>query len=230
MINDEASFCPGCGAPRTHVRERLERQAAESGVPYEQLLRQAREEDFRNRAMTGFATPVTPPVYTPPVDREKKSNKLWWILGGVGGGLLLICVACVVVALVFWERSGIEVGEGESGAVIRRQLELAEEGRFQERWQLLHPAQREAVPAVDFVNCGRTFTIEEFDVLLTRNANVEDANIPFINSGDVRAVDYVYVQDGETFTATDYVVRQGDTWYWTLSLDEISAFRQGGCP
>lgn len=111
MMHEQTRFCPGCGAPRTAVREQLERQAAESGEPYDELLSIARAEDFRNVAAAGFNTPLTPPVYTPPYERERGSgsgsdsrsggsNKLWWILGGIGGGILLICVGCVVLGLI----------------------------------------------------------------------------------------------------------------------------------
>ena len=228
MMNEHAQFCPGCGAPRTAVRERLEREAAETGQPYEELLNIARAEDFRNRAMTGFSAPVTPPVYTPPIERERKGgSKLWWILGGIGGGLLLVCVGCVVVALVVRNQAGITIGEGEAGAVIRQQLELAEEGRHQERWQLLHPKQRQAIPAADFVSCGQQFTISEFDVLLEHN---EDRDVPFVGDVQARAVNYMYVYNAETYSDTAYVVKDGDDLYWTLTLDDIAAYRAGGCP
>lgn len=228
MMNETAQFCPGCDVPRTAVRERLERQAAETGEPYQELLNLARAEDFRNRALTGFSNPVTPPVYTPPIERPQKSNKLWWILGGVGGGFLLICVACVVMALVVRDQAGISFGEGEAGAVIRRQLELAEQGQHQERWRLLHPKQREELPAATFVNCAQGRTISGVEIFLEHN---EVRDVPFVGDKvETRAVNYVYVLNGESLSGIGYVVKDADDLYWTLTLDEIAAYRTGACP
>jgi hypothetical protein len=228
VMHEQALFCPGCGMPRTHVRERLEQQAAATGVPYDQLLQQAREEDYRTRSLGGFTTPVAPPVQTPPIEQPRKSNRLWWILGGICGGFLLICVACVVVVLVARNQTGLSLGEDDAGAVVRQQLELAEQGRHLERWQLLHPAQRAAVPASDFVSCSQAFGIEEFTILWTRKA--DDQQIPLITDDDIRSVNYMYTWNGESYHYTDYVARDGGDWYWTLTAADIAAFRQGGCP
>ncbi|HUG13451.1 MAG TPA: DUF2339 domain-containing protein, partial [Thermomicrobiales bacterium] len=42
MMADAASFCPGCGRPRTHVEQHLRQVAERSGTPYETLLERAR--------------------------------------------------------------------------------------------------------------------------------------------------------------------------------------------
>lgn len=38
VMPDKVSYCPRCGAPRSHVAARLQQQAAESGIPYDSLL------------------------------------------------------------------------------------------------------------------------------------------------------------------------------------------------
>jgi hypothetical protein len=232
MMHETTSFCPGCGAPRTAIRQQLERQAAETGEPYDELLNLARAEDFRQRVASGFSTPaapsMAPPIYTPPIDRPRKSgNKLWWILGGIGGGILLVCVGCVVIAMIVRSQAGITLGEGDAGSIIRQQLELAEQGRHQERWLLLHPKQRQEVPAENFVSCAMGTTITDFEVFLELN---EQRDVPFVGDVKTRAVSYVYTQNGQSYSNVAYVVKDGDDLYWTLTLDEIAAYRTGGCP
>lgn len=41
---DSAEFCPGCGAPRTALRQRLEKASSDLGRPYDELLKQAKQD------------------------------------------------------------------------------------------------------------------------------------------------------------------------------------------
>lgn len=41
-MQPSVSFCPGCNAPRTHVRRELERRSRETGVPYDTLVERER--------------------------------------------------------------------------------------------------------------------------------------------------------------------------------------------
>lgn len=91
----------------------------------------------------------------------------------------------------------------------------------------MHPQQREEIAAADSANCAQGFTISDFEVVLEHN---EDRDVPFVGDVTTRAVNYVYVSDAETFSSTGYVVKEGDNYYWTLTLDDIAALRSGGCP
>ncbi len=65
MMAVDARFCPGCGTPRTWVRDELEREAARSGTPYATLLERARQGTLRlsePEAMTPAATSSNRPL------------------------------------------------------------------------------------------------------------------------------------------------------------------------
>lgn len=88
-MSPTARFCPGCGIPRTAVRQELERASAATGIPYEQLLAQARENDAHNPRS---APPVPEP--TPSAIPSGVSGKqVALIIGG-------LIVAVLVIALV----------------------------------------------------------------------------------------------------------------------------------
>lgn len=84
----EARFCPGCGEPRTAVREGLQRAAELSGLPYDDLLRQARAADAH--------APIPLRPSPPPPAAEKRPWLRIALLAG--GGLLGVCVLLAVVA------------------------------------------------------------------------------------------------------------------------------------
>ncbi len=59
MMAADARFCPGCGTPRTWVREEIETESARTGTPYATLLEQARRGTLR----------LSEPTATPPVNQ-----------------------------------------------------------------------------------------------------------------------------------------------------------------
>lgn len=84
-----ARFCPGCGIPRTAVRQELERASVTTGIPYEQLLAQARENEARAPQPAPVSTPVAPQASSSPVSPKQVAL----IIGG-------LIVAALVIAIV----------------------------------------------------------------------------------------------------------------------------------
>lgn len=78
-MSPAARFCPGCGIPRTAVRQELERASVTTGTPYEQLLAQARAADARDPQP---ALPVAEPA-PPAVPSNVSGTQVALIIGGV---------------------------------------------------------------------------------------------------------------------------------------------------
>jgi hypothetical protein len=224
---ETARFCPGCGAPRTHVRAELERRAAESGVSYEQLLAQARAEDQRERQIPGtpWAEPAPPGAAVPPP--PEKRSRLWLILGIVGGSLLLLCICCAAAVAIAWDRYDVEVGEGEAGRAAREQLERGARGDFEGRWEMLHPSHRAEVPLSDFVDCGERPDVDGIEVLAEFTA---ETDVALLGDIDVRYVIYG-LDSGATGSSTfARMTEQDDLWYWLMDTDDLNAYFEGRCP
>lgn len=221
QMHESAQFCPGCGTPRTIVRERLERQSAETGIPYEDLLRQERERTWQTQA-GAWAYPAAP-TYQPPA----KDNKVWWILGIVLGAFLLICVICVAIGLVAYQRAGVSIGEGAAGSAARQQLLLGSRGLWGEQWDMLHPAHQQVVSRQQFIDCGRIDDLSELRILLEFN---EDHDVPRLGHVQTRVVTYSATRNGESIADAVRMVRDGGEWRWVMSGTEINVYQAGRCP
>jgi hypothetical protein len=225
VMDDRARFCPGCGTPRSFLREQLEREAAATGVPYEQLLERER------------STPtVAPPgqqagwnVPTPPAAESTSSRRtLWIVLGIIGGVFLLSCAGCVVTAAVLIDRFDVDLGDSPEGTAASRQLELAARGQHQERWELLHPGQQAAVPVGMFAICAQYEDANSIDILLSFASN--DSLVAGVGVVDTRVV--LYSLDEGIRTETEFVemVQVDGEWRWTMSEDDLRDYELGICP
>lgn len=226
LMPESARFCPGCGTPRTHVREELERRAAETGRPFEDLLAEARAADQQTRQIPGTAWSAPVPPAGPPAQPEKRS-RLWLILGIIGGIFLLLCVCCAIVVAIAWDRFDVTVGESEAGRVAREELERGANGDFEGRWNLLHPDHRAVVPLEDFAACGERPDVGGIDILAEFTI---ETDIDFIGPADVRFV--VYTLSGSTTGENTVVpmVEENGEWYWIMEGEDISAYQFGQCP
>jgi hypothetical protein len=162
-MDENARFCPGCGTPRTAVRQQLEQEAAATGLPYAALLERVRASESAAPAAPAGGWATATPVATPV--QQGGRSRLWLILGIIGGVLLLICVLCAVVGVVLMNRFDVNLGDSPEGDAARHQLELAAAGRFEERWDLLHPDQQAAVPLEDFMQCAEFDDIDSIEIL-----------------------------------------------------------------
>jgi hypothetical protein len=224
-MDERARFCPGCWTPRTAVREQLEREAAATGVPYEALLERELSAYRANLATqgSGWATPAG--AAPAPVTSR---SRLWWVLGVIGGVFLLFCVGCVIVAAVAMDRFDVDIGDSDEGDVAREQLQLAANGRHEERWLLLHPDQQEHVSVDLFVTCAQHEGVDSIDIFGSF-AN-DDSFIPRVGIVDSRVV--IYSLSGGMTTDSNYVemVRTDGEWRWTLNEPELDALEAGRCP
>lgn len=218
---ESARFCPGCGAPRTAVREQLERQAAETGVPIEDLLRQERERDRQAQANT-WAYPAASSPAPPPT-----SNRVWWIVGIVAGGLLLLCVMCVVIGLVAYQRSGVSIGEGDAGSAAREQLFLEARGQWGAQWDMLHPAHQEVVARDQFVACGEPSELSEVVVLVEFNEELDVARLGRVTT---RVVTYSATRNGVAEADALRMISADGAWRWLMSPTELAVYQSGRCP
>jgi hypothetical protein len=224
-MDERARFCPGCGTPRTFLREQLERESAATGVPYEQLL-------ARERSTPPAATPGQPTGWTvaapPPIDKPRERRRLWIVLAVIGGVFLLGCAGCVVTAAVLIDRFDVNLGDSPEGEAAQRQLQLAAQGRHEERWELLHPDQQEAVPVGMFAICAQYDDADSIDIILSF---ADDNNfIARVGVVDTRIV--LYSLDAGVSTETDFVemVQVDGEWRWTMSEDDIRDYELGICP
>jgi hypothetical protein len=224
-MDESARFCPGCGTPRSFLREQLEREAATTGVPYEQLLERERSTP---RAPTA-GQPAGWNVPTPPAVEAKSSRRtLWLVLGIIGGIVLLSCAGCVVTAAVLIDRFDVDLGDSPEGQAAQRQLELAARGQHRERWELLHPGQQQAVPAGMFAICAQYEDADSIDILLSFANN--DTLISRVGVVDARVV--LYSLDAGIRTETEFVemVQVEGEWRWTMSDDDLRDYELGICP
>jgi hypothetical protein len=221
LMPESAQFCPGCGTPRTAVRERLQKQAAETGVPYEELLQRERERIRQAQADT-WAYPTAPP-YPPPA----KSNRVWWIVGIVAGGFLLVCVICAAIGLIAYQRAGVSIGEGDAGIAAREQLLLGARGQWGAQWDMLHPAHQQVVSREQFIDCGRVVDLSEVRILLEFN---EDHDVPRIGNIETRVVTYSAVRNGESIAEAVRMVLDGGEWRWVMGGTELSVYQSARCP
>lgn len=226
LMDERARFCPGCGTPRTAVREQLEREAAATGVPYAQLLERERSSGGAALPTAGASGWGAPGPIAPAPPKER--GRLWLVLGIIGGVLLLICVGCVVVALILIDRFDVDLGDSPEGSAAREQLQLATAGRHEERWERLHPDQQLVVPVDLFVTCAEFDDADSIDIL----ASFGDDNsiIPRIGNVDSRVVLYNISDDGSTETDVVEMVRLNGEWRWTMDAEQINAYEDGRCP
>lgn len=224
QMPDAARFCPGCGTPRSSVREQLEREAAETGVPYESVLARERDAERQQRIAAGH-TWTTIPVPSPA--QPEKRNRLWLILGILGGVFLLLCVCCVGAGVLAWQRFDVTVGEDAAGRVARRELELGADGEQGERWDLLHPAYQLEVPRERFIECERTLDIRNIDVVMAFDYEMD---VTLVGSREVRFV--LYNADGGSSENTQVVpmVQEDGEWYWIMSDADLDEYLAGRCP
>lgn len=226
LMDERARFCPGCGTPRTAVREQLEHEAAATDVPYEQLLERERSSGGAGVATGGpgswdVAGPVAP---APPKER----SRLWLVLGILGGIMLLVCVGCVVVSLILIDRFDVDLGDSPEGDAAREQLQLATSGRHEERWERLHPDQQLVVPVDLFTTCAEFDDAGSVDILASFGN--DDTFIPRIGDVDARVVLYTIDDGGSTQTDFVEMVRLNGEWRWTMDADQIGDYQSGRCP
>ncbi len=226
MMDDRARFCPGCGTPRTAVREQMERESIATGVPYADLLNRERGsagESQRPPQASGWSTPEQPP----PAPRKER-GRLWLILGIVGGVLLLACVGCVIAAAVVIDRFDVDIGDSPEGSAAREQLQLATQGRHEERWERLHPDHQITVPVDLFATCAEFEGDGSVDILASFGN--DDSFIPRVGIVDARVV--IYTVDGGGTTNTDFVemVQVDGEWRWTLDESDLNQYVAGRCP
>lgn len=88
-----ARFCPGCGIPRTHVRQELERASATTGIPYERLLEQAREQDARQQPP--LPAPTSEPAEPVATDARRQI-----------GVVITVLLAAIVVGIIVFADPG----------------------------------------------------------------------------------------------------------------------------
>lgn len=213
------------------MQEQLQRQSAETGIPYQELLQQAREQERQSQANSWAqaATPGYPaggsyPAYQPP----PKNNRIWWILGIIAGVGLVVCVICAAIGLIVWQRAGVSLGEGDAGAVVREHLILGTRGQWGAQWDTLHPAHQGAVARDTFVGCGRTSNLTDITVLVEYN---EETFVPLLGQTMTRVVTYSATQDGTTIAEAMRVVQTGDNeWRWVMDDVEIEVYQAGRCP
>ncbi len=220
LMHESARFCPGCGTPRTAVREQLEREAAATGVPYADLLDQARAEERRRTqgSAIGWAQTISREQTAP-----KRRNRIWVILAVVGGVLLLACVGCLVAGVIVSSRLGVKVGEGEAGEAAREQL-----SNFRGRWDRLHPAHQAVVSREEFAACSERLDLLNVQVLAEYD---RDVDVPLVGPTGARAVVFTATtRDGQSVTDTVHMVEVGGEWVWFLSQDELDAYLDGRCP
>lgn len=225
FMDARARFCPGCGAPRTAVREQLERESAATGVPYAEPL-----ERLRSSGSTG-PTPAGPSGWSvpqPTVPEAPNDHRgLWLILGVIGGVLLLVCVGCVVISMVLIDRFDVDPGDSPEGNAAREEIRLATQGRYEERWELLHPDQQTAVPLDLFVTCAEYADAGSVDVLASF-AN-DDTAISRIGTVDSRVVIFTFSEGSGDAGYVEMVQLDGE-WRWTMTADQIAAYEAGRCP
>jgi hypothetical protein len=222
MMQESAQFCPGCGAPRTATRERLQHRAAETGIPYEQLLIEAREEDRQ-----AHAGAWTQPAAAGPAPPARQNNRLWWVLGIIGGLTLLACLGCLLLFWIVRRETSLSFGEGGAGQVARQYLEAGSRGEFDRQWDLLHPRQQDAVPQDVFVACGVDAGIRDITILLEFN---EDVDVPRVGFVTTRVVTYALSRDGSNTGEMARMVQADGSWRWTLEGDVLRAYEAGRCP
>ncbi|MDQ3548159.1 MAG: zinc ribbon domain-containing protein [Chloroflexota bacterium] len=225
LMEEQARFCPGCGTPRTSVRERLEREAAATGVPYAQLLE--RERSTGSVVATSGADGWGVPARAAPAPTTGRS-RIWLVLGIIGGLLLLLCVGCVVAAYVLIDRFDVDLGDSPEGDAAREQLQLATSGRHAERWERLHPDQQLVVPVDLFSTCAEYDGAGSVDIL----ASFGDDNTFISRVGDVDARIVLYSISTGGSNETDFVemVHADGEWHWTMDMGEIDHYEAGRCP
>lgn len=108
-----ARFCPGCGEPRTAVRENLRQAAQLSGLSYETLLRLAREQD----AAQPIPLATAPPAQSPPRRKPLRIALL------AGAGLLGVCVLAGIIAAVANNDDGDD--DGQAARVVPTRTSVA---------------------------------------------------------------------------------------------------------
>jgi hypothetical protein len=100
MMVADARFCPGCGTPRTWVRDALEREAARTGTPYEALLERARMGVLRLDVPT---TPQAPPPNRLLIASLLAVMAIPFAIGlSVAGADWLVVVGLIVVIAVIY--------------------------------------------------------------------------------------------------------------------------------
>jgi hypothetical protein len=224
-MDENVRFCPGCGTPRTAVRQQLEQEAAATGLPYAALLERVRASDSAATPAGGWATAT--PVATPVQPGGR--SRLWLILGIIGGVMLLLCAGCAVVGVILMNRFDVNLGDSPEGDAARHQLQLAAASRFDERWDLLHPDQQQAVPLEDFTQCAEFDDIDSIEIL--GSFSDDDTFIPRAGIVDGRVVLFTYAEGGSsTETDTVTMVKVDGEWRWTMTADQIADYQMGRCP
>ena len=226
LMEGYARFCPGCGTPRTAIREALERESVATGVPYVQLLERERTSSSTRPATSGQSEWGVPQPAAPPPPRDRR--RLWVILGIIGGVLLLLCVGCVAVTAILIDRFEVDIGDSPEGDAARDQLELATDGRHEERWDLLHPDQQLVVPVDLFATCAEYDDAGSVDIF--GSVGNDNTFIPRVGYVDARVVFYSISEGGSNETGFVEMVQLDDEWYWTMTEDQIRDYELGRCP
>jgi hypothetical protein len=226
-MDENARFCPGCGTPRTALRQQLEREAAATGVPYEALLERARTTGNTAHTVQAGGWATSAPVASPAQGGGR--SRIWLILGIIGGVMLLLCAGCAVVGVVLMNRFDVNLGDSPEGDAARRQLQLASAGRFDERWNLLHPDQQQMVPLEDFKQCAEFDDIDSIEIIASFGD--DDTFIPRAGIVDGRVVLFAYSEGGSsTETGSVKMVKVDGTWRWTMTAGQIADYQSGRCP
>lgn len=225
FMDERARFCPGCGTPRTAVREHLERESAATGVPYAELLERERSSGGPGTTPIGPAGWNVPGATAPATPKDR--SRLWLVLGIVGGVLLLFCVGCVVISMVLINRFDVDLGDSPEGDAAREELQLATQGRHEERWDLLHPDQQIAVPLDLFVTCAEYDDAGSVEILASF-AN-DDTFISRAGIVDSRVVIFT-ISEGSDEAGYVEMVDVDGTWRWTMTDEQIDDYEAGRCP
>jgi hypothetical protein len=149
------------------------------------------------------------------------------VLGIIGGILLLFCAGCVVVSAVLINRFDVDLGDSPEGDAAHEELQLATEGRHEERWDLLHPEQQIAVPLDLFVTCAEYDDAGSIDILASfRNDNTFISRVGIVDS----RVGIYTISDGSDDAGYVEMVNVDGEWRWTMSDEQIDDYEAGRCP
>lgn len=148
-------------------------------------------------------------------------------------GATWLALSLVMLAVV--SSCGGDGGEPASD-VGRRQIELTSEGRFEEVWDLLHPAQQAVIPKQLYVDCGRQLArtgVSTVDRIEMGDTDEDERNVPWVGETDVRVVDATVYRGDDPSPVAVVLVKSGDEWRWVIGEDQIGAleaFQRGECP
>jgi hypothetical protein len=142
-------------------------------------------------------------------------------------------LALVLVSIVLASLFAACMGGESASDRTKKLIELQAQSQYGEAWEMLHPAQRAAVPQEKYVECGlaaeqgRSPAVDKIEI---KGSTTEQQDVAEVGTVEARIVRADLWRGEEVFPREYTMVKADGEWTWVMAQEWIDDFKAGRCP